>query len=183
MPKKKPKKGNQNSDLPALISEEQKIDIVQNLVKAKSGSKAQEFFLYWVFGVPAPKAAKLAGYSEKSAYGLVHRLKKDTQIRAQCEAFFDEFPERYRMMCKARLPQIAQLEAKALDTYDQKPELFIKHPQIAKQVKQAAGVKLDEDMKPQQPTINVEGIQMYIQNVIEPKPEPKAIEGQVIEDD
>ena len=55
-------------------------------------------------------------------------------------------PAKYKALAKARLPQIAQIEANALDLYEADARLAIDKPAMLKALKQSAGA-LDVDGK------------------------------------
>ena len=72
------------------------------------------------------------------------------------------FPQRYKSVCKLRLPQVAEIEGKALQEYEDNPKLAIDKPQLLKQVKQGAGViGDDESPRPDLKTVTVRVQQFF----------------------
>jgi hypothetical protein len=70
-------------------------------------------------------------------------------------------------MCKARLLELSRIEGQAIEEYRKDPKLLIDKPQLAKQVKQAAGVLLGEDIRQVIPLINIEEMRVLIKSKID----------------
>ncbi len=124
-----------NSDIDSEAIEK----VVQGLINNKKGSKQEQFYLYYFFGLPINTSAKLAGYSKAYAYKLVQKFKHNPVKRQGIEQMLNLIPEQYRMVCKARLVDLADIEGKALNEYRKDPRLAIDKPQLLKQVKQGQG--------------------------------------------
>ena len=154
-------------------------NIFTELTKDKKDSKQSTFYLYWLFGFPIKTCADKAGYAESYGYKLVEKYKKVPKLRHRVDEILNMFPERYKSFCRLRLPQIAEIEGKAL----QKPQLAIDNPQLLKQIKQGGGVDLNETAPtPKAQTINVTFIRSMFDS-INPytKDKPKVINAEVID--
>jgi hypothetical protein len=154
---------NNNEELKPVLTEDEKSEIVGNIISAKMFRKKASFFLYWIFGINRKKSAELAGYKPTYADKLVANYRKDRETRTLLEKVFDEFPEKYRMLCKARLVELAKIEEGALAEYAANPRLAIKHPSLLKHLKVAGGVLPQDDfVRPMD--IDIGSIQLLIQN-------------------
>jgi hypothetical protein len=170
------KKRNDNRDLTDVVPQDALSDIFTTLTKDKKDEKRMTFYLYWLFGFPIKTCANVSGYSESYAYNLVHAYKKQPKLRHKVDEILDMFPERYKSFCKLRLPQIAEIEGKALQEYESDPKLAIRQPQLLKQVKQAGGVDLNEQAQPPKgPTINISECRVWYQQFLPPDPSKKDI--------
>jgi len=162
-------KSNGNKDITDLVPQNELDNIFTELTKQKKNSKQSIFYLYWLFGFPVKSCADKAGYAESYGYKLVEKYKKVPKLRQSVDQIIGLFPERYKAVCKMRLPQVAEIEGKALAKYDKKPELAIEKPQLLKQVKQAGGVDLGDIDTPKGPVFNIknlEKIQVHIGDVL-----------------
>jgi len=157
---------NDTHKLEPIFTEDEKAEVVGNIIGAKALTKEAAFYLYWIFGIEPKKSAQLAGYKDTYAYKLITKYRKDRQLRTLTEQIFDSFPDKYRMMCKTRLLELAKIEGQAIEEYRKDPKLLIDKPQLAKQVKQAAGVLLGEDIRQVIPLINIEEMRVLIQRKV-----------------
>jgi len=155
---------NENNKLEPVLTEDEKIEVAGNIIGAKTLTKEASFFLYWIFGVDPKKSALLSGYKGSYAYKLITKYRKDRNLRELTEQVFDSFPDKYRLMCKARLLELSKIEGAAIEEYRKDPKLLIDKPQLAKQVKQAAGVLLGDDIRQVIPLINIEEMRVLIQS-------------------
>lgn len=138
-------------------------NIFSSLTKEQKDKKRMMFYLYWLFGFPIKSCAKLAGYSESYSYNLVQKYSNQPKLRQRVDEILNLFPEQYRAVCKLRLPQIAEIEAKALGEYEDKPRLAIDKPQLLKQLKQGSGVDLADNPGPPPPmTFNVKEMRLMV---------------------
>jgi hypothetical protein len=137
-------KNNKNSEITDIVPENELDNLFTELTKDKKDSKQSTFYLYWLFGFPIKTCADKAGYAESYGYKLVEKYKKLPKLRHKVDGILNMFPERYKSFCRLRLPQIAEIEGKALQKYEDKPQLAIDKPQLLRQVKQAAGVDMNE---------------------------------------
>ena len=158
----KANKSNDNKQITDLVPESELDNIFTSLTKGQKNKKLMTFYLYWLFGFPIKTCAETSGYSESYGYNLVQKYREQPNVRHRVDEILNMFPERYKSVCKLRLPQIAEVEAKALDEYAENPRLAIDKPQLLKHLKQSASV-LDADVQYQGPTtIQVANIQQLM---------------------
>jgi len=156
---KKANNSNDNKQITDLVPENVLDEVLTDLTNKDPKSKLYKFCTYWLFGFPIKVCAAKVGYSEAYGYKIVQRYKKQPNLRQSVDQILNLFPERYRSVCKLRLPQIAEIEGKALQEYEDKPKLAIQKPQLLKQIKQAGGVDLSEADTPKSTTINIKTIE------------------------
>lgn len=157
-------------------------EIVHNVATIKGSTKKQRFHMYRMFNLPIKTCAKLAGYSNEYGYQLVREYKYNPKVRHSVEQILSDMPEAYRSICKLRLPQIAEIEGKALLEYDNDPRLAIDKPQLLKQVKQAGGVDLSEQAPPPKaPTINIREIRLIHQDLMPDRYKKDVEEAEIID--
>ena len=137
-------KDNKTNDLTLNDLKPDLDDIFTRLVKDDPKSKQKKFYLYYLFGFPIKTCADLSGYSESYSYKLVEKYKDRPSTRTQVDRILNAFPEHYRAICRLRLPQIAEIDGKALDEYGKDPRLAVDKPQLLKQLKQCAGIDMNE---------------------------------------
>ena len=141
---KKTKKTKETTDL-VPINPMESVEVLMNTKEyLPKDEKLIRFHLLRMFGVPIQSSAKIAGYSEQYGYNLVEKYKNQDKPRRTLERFVSTMPGDYKNLCKLRLPQIAQIEAKVLDEYALDPKLAIDKPQMLKHIKQSSGA-LDVD--------------------------------------
>ncbi len=162
-----------------LIESELIDEIVSNIIKVKGpkNQKKTRFFLYWFLGLSAPVAGDLSGYKQSTAYGMVHKYRNVIKYRDHIDKeILAGMPDRYKALCKMRLPDIAIIEQLGLDQYKDNPEMILKHPQLLKQLKSSAGVTPDET--PTYPTVNIQEVQNLMLEVTEQRDREIAAEKQ-----
>jgi len=175
-------KTKENKDITDIVPQSEIDEIFTELTSQDPKSKLYKFCLYYLFGFPMEVCAKKAGYSKTYGYKIVEKYKKQPKLRQSVDQILNMFPDRYRAVCKMRLPQIAEIEGKALQEYEDNPKLAIDKPQLLKQVKQGGGVDLSEAVQPPKPpTINIQELKVFWDNAL-PHQDPKPIEGEIIED-
>lgn len=166
-----------NVDNDLIATEAEKI--VRNVAIYKGSTRKQQFYMYHMFNLPINLCAKLCGYKPGYGYQLNRELKNDPKVRQSVEQILSDMPKAYRSICKARLLQIANIEGKGLNEYENNPKLTIDKPQLLKQIKQGAGVNLnEEEPAPKQPTVNIGEIRLFWQQVFGDEP----IDAEVVED-
>ncbi len=151
---------NENKELTTNDLVEEIIEGVLSEKNPGDDSKRVRFFCSYLLGVPTGTAAKMAGYSKNYAYQLISKFKRDPDLRKKIQEFINLVPERFEALSKLRLIKIAEIEDKALNTYQNQPELAIKHPGLLKSMKGTAGIGSD-DNRPQ-PMINVQNLQNFM---------------------
>jgi hypothetical protein len=157
-------------------------EIVHNVATIKGSTKKQRFHMYRMFNLPIKTCAKLAGYSDEYGYQLVREYKYNPKVRHSVEQILSDMPEAYRSVCRIRLPQIANIEGKALQEYENDPKLAIDKPQLLKQVKQAGGVDLNEHVQPPKaPTINIKEFLLFHESLMPKLPTKDVEEGEIID--
>lgn len=164
-------------------------DTVEAILSANKPEKKDEkllrFHLYRMFGVPTQLSAKIAGYNDNYGYMLIKKYRNDTKHRHMVEKFVSRMPDDYRTICRLMLPDIAEAEMGAVRKYKEDPDILIRHPQLAKAIKQGAGVDLNEaPAQPKVTTINVKEIRM-IHASLNPneKVKPQIIDAEVVSDE
>jgi Predicted Zn-dependent protease (DUF2268) len=135
---------NETGQITDIVPENELDNLFTELTKDKKDRKQSTFYLYWLFGFPVKTCADKAGYAESYGYKLVEKYKKLSKTRHTVDEILNMFPERYKSVCKLRLPQIAQIEGKGLQEYENNPRLVIDKPQLLKQIKQGAGALQDD---------------------------------------
>lgn len=115
-------------------------------------------------GMSVYRAGLFAGYSKDySKSKLSGMLQDGAKFKKRIEEMARKLPAFFRDVNNLHLIDLAQAQESAMEMYKQNPELLIKHPQLARQVKQMAGI-LDDEVKPQ-PTINIKTMNV-MQNMI-----------------
>jgi len=144
------------------ISDKAVQTIIGNVIGQKQTDKQVQCIMYWLLGLAPRSAAKAVGYSPEHTYKILSLYKNDKKgaLREKVSRFLDVFPEQYKSICRLRLGQVASIEGKALDLYEEKPQLAIDKPSMLKQVKQGAGVL--EESVPAVPVINLTEIRTYV---------------------
>lgn len=161
-------------------------DTIQAIMSTNNPKKKDEkwirFHLLRMFGIDTQTSAKLAGFSPKYGYKLVEKYRNNDKVRHTLETFVSRIPDDYRTACRLMLPDITEAEIGAVRKYKEDPELLIRHPQLAKSIKQAAGVNLDDTPTPKVQTINIKELRL-IHACLDPyKPKTEAIEATIISD-
>ena len=132
-------------------------EVVTNVLQVKGGKNQDKYFLYRILGIPPRIAASLCNYNEDYGYKLDKKYRSDLNLRARIEQITGQIPEQYRSLCKLRLLDVAEIEGKALAEYKKYPQKAIDKPQLLKQVKQTAGVLVEDDM-PNPPMVDIKAV-------------------------
>jgi hypothetical protein len=132
---------------------------------ADSKKKRVRFALYRIFGFNQQQAAELAGFKGSYGFKLDKGFKSNPKWRADLEAVTKKMPDSYRNFCRLQLPGLAEAEHKAVELLKEDPELLLKHPRVARQIKETAGV-LEGSQAPQ-PVVNVGTLQVIQQSIRE----------------
>jgi hypothetical protein len=109
------------------------------------------------FGFTGESAAKACGYTPSYFSKLDRKYRNDLKLQTRIAKFFNRIPEQYKQLSKLRLIDLAEAEAKAVQRYKEDPDLLISKPQLAKHLKQTAGVMAD-DSPGSVPMINIEAV-------------------------
>ena len=110
-----------NKDLTKDITEKDIIEVVENIVNTKQGTREHKFHLYRMFNLPIQTCAALSGYNENYGYRLSKKYQNDANVRHRVEKIISDMPEAYRNVCKLRLIKVSEIEGKALQEYDDDP--------------------------------------------------------------
>jgi len=154
------------------LSENDVAEVAEAILQTKNvnpkDQKQTRFFLLWFMGVSPTVAATMAGYCKDYGYRLVQKYRKNTKLRAHVEQIANIFPDRYRSVCKLRLAEMAEIEAKALQAYKDDPLLAISKPALLKQIKQGAGI-LSDDVPGPSPQISIASVKNLMLQIHESK--------------
>jgi hypothetical protein len=183
--KKMSNKSNETKQITDIVPEDELDNIFSTLIDKDPKGKQYKFYLYYLFGFPIKTCAKTAGYAESTGYAMVQKYKRQSKLRARVDEILGMFPEKYRSVCRMRLPQVAEIEAKALNVLEADPKLAIRQPQLLRQVKQGGGVDLGEPAAPPRPTaINLNVVAIFWAEVFAEDDEPAKIEdAQIIKEE
>jgi hypothetical protein len=156
------KDSNDNKQLMALDDDTQTAldsaqDFVTNLL-GKTHKKSERYYLLRHFGFTGEAAAKACGYTPSYFSKLDRKYRNDLKLQTHIAKFFNRIPEQYKQLSKLRLIDLAEAEAKAVLRYKEDPDLLISKPQLAKHLRQTAGVMAD-DCPGSVPVINIEAVQ------------------------
>jgi hypothetical protein len=152
---------NDNKDLSVAINETDTVEVIQALADAKSADKRSRFFMAYFFNLPMEACISISGLSPSYCSALVSKYRRNPKLRAHIDKIFDGWPEVYRNVCKMRLFKLQEAEGKAVEKYLDNPELLIDKPQLAKQIKLAAGAMPTDDF-PKPMMINISNMQAII---------------------
>jgi hypothetical protein len=167
-----------------LIGYQWLVDQVDEVLEPEEDTRSNRYCVYREYFGNTADAAKLAEISLNTAYGLNYRLGKNSKLRERVTAISNRMPDWYRMKCRFALGPLAEAEMKAVNKYQEEPELLIRHPTLAKHIKQGAGILVGEDLQPVQQQINIARMQMINKQILGgawKKNEAKEIEAEVIE--
>jgi hypothetical protein len=162
------------------------VDEVNEVLEPEEDTRSNKYCVYREYLGNTADAAKLAEISLNTAYGLNYRLGKNSKLRERVTAISNRMPDWYRMKCRFALGPLAEAEMKAVNKYQEEPELLIRHPTLAKHIKQGAGILVGEDLQPVQQKINIGRMQMINKRLVGvawKKNEAMEIEAEVIEDE
>jgi hypothetical protein len=141
-------------------------DEVSAVLKPEEDTRSNKYCVYREYFGNTADAAKLAEISLNTAYGLNYRLGKNSKLRERVTAISNRMPDWYRMKCRFALGPLAEAEMKAVNKYQEEPELLIRHPTLAKHIKQGAGILVGEDLQPVQQQINLVKMQMINRQMV-----------------
>jgi hypothetical protein len=147
------KKDNENKQLTKLDEAE---SAVINLLN-EAENRSDKYYLLRHFGFTGESAAKACGYTPSYFSKLDRKYRNDLKLQTRIAKFFNRIPEQYKQLSKLRLIDLAEAEAKAVQRYKEDPDLLISKPQLAKHLKQTAGVMAD-DSPGSVPMINIEAV-------------------------
>ena len=165
-----------NNDSKELASTE--LNTAEKLVSSVLSEKKVDdprakYFLFRILGLPPQIAAKACDYHPDYGYKLDKKFRNDQKLRSLVKRITGAIPEQYKALCKLRLVDIAEIEMKALAEYKENSLLAIEKPQLLKQIKQGAGVLLDEDARPVN-LVNIVAIQQHMKEIHEQKVQSQA---------
>lgn len=139
---KKPKNSN---DITDIIDPNTVDEVMATILTTSNDERRDKFILYWLLGYNMKTAALAAGYKQSYAESGIQKAMRDSPIlRERIEKITSVMPEKYKALCRMRLPDVAEVEGGVIKLMKDDPEMAMKHPQVLKQMKQAAGVLVDE---------------------------------------
>ncbi len=148
--------------------------------KMKGGNRRTLYAILRVHGHTQQVAAGLCGYHPQSGWRLDKQMQTNPKYQREVTEVLRAFPDAYRDFAKARLPDVAEVEAGALEAMKEDPTLAVKHPGILRGIKSAVGIT-DKEETPQD-VVNIDKLQMLIQNDLNVALTPdQAIDGEVVE--
>jgi hypothetical protein len=154
------KKRDKNRNLPAFE------DLVNKRCEPFQGDPQVDFiFRHHVLKHTVKDSAAAVGISESYGYKINKDLRLKPQFRAKIMKKLAAYPEDYKNACKALLPTILDTEVKAIKKMQENPELAIKHPQLLKQAKQAAGIDFNEGPRAEQERVIIGDIH-FVRNFV-----------------
>jgi len=129
----------------------------QSVVGIGDDPRVDKVILACKAGVSVYQAGIFAGYSKSySKSKLPGMLQDSAKFKKRIEEMARKLPAFFRDVNNLHLIDLAQAQESAMKLYKENPEMLIKFPQLARQVKQMAGI-LNDEVKPQ-PTINIKTI-------------------------
>jgi hypothetical protein len=155
-------------------------EVVQAVGAKKGYGKRDRFLLGWILGLPAATAGRMAGYSETYSLKLSAEAKKSPKMLERLAENSGAMPERYKMLCRLRLGDVAAIEGAALAEMKENPRLALEKPQILRQVKAAAGALADDSVNVQVVSI---GTLNLLQAHVSSKLEARSALGQIVDVD
>ena len=163
---KKTEKTEKSNDITDIVDPNDIDEVVGQIASIssdKKDSRQDKFLLYWLLGYSVRVAAITAGYSEGTSRGSnLYKVLKRPITRERLLQITNGMPEKYKALCRMRMGDVAEIESGVVKLMKDDPELALKHPQVLKQMKQAAGVLLDEVSPP--PTVNIKSLKI-MQNI------------------
>jgi len=112
-------------------------------------------------GVSVYEAGKMAGYSDSYCRTRLSQVIKQGRFRERMSAITKRMPGLFRKINDLSLLHLGEAQVKAVKMYKNDPEMLIKYPQLARQIKAVSGL-LDDRPKPQA-TVNVQQMQIIQQ--------------------
>jgi len=161
---------NQNSEL--------SINLARLTNERQGGNRRTMFAILRIHGHTQEDAAKLCGYHPGSGSRLEKQMKTDPKYQKEISEVLGAFPDAYREFAKARLPDVAEVEAGALAAMKEDPTLAVKHPGILRSIKSATGIQdIEETAKNE---VNVKLLQVIVKQALGMEPDP-VVDGEVID--
>jgi hypothetical protein len=143
-------------------------DLVAERCEPFAGDVQVDFILrHKVLKHSVKRAAEDVGISNSYGYKLNKLWNEDPKFRSRIMKKLDQYPDDYKDACKLLLPTILKTEVKGLQAMQDNPELALKHPQLLKQIKQAAGIDLNEIPPPANQVINIKTMNMVQKMIAE----------------
>ena len=158
-----PKTSDNNDNLPIkqqLPMNGELNSILDAILKGKSDTKADKFYLCRFFGIPVTESAQISEYNLNYAYQLDKKLRNNSDIQAHILEITRDAPDNYRRLAQLNLYKVAAIEGQALEILMNDAQQAIDKPGFIKQYKQTAGVLADDSAGPGQTVINVDKLQI-----------------------
>ena len=132
-------------------------ELIAERTEPFEGSVQLDFiFRHKILKYPVKKATEDVGISVVYGHKINRMWDTDAKFRSRIMKKLDAYPDDYKDACKVLLPTILKTEIKGLKAMNDNPELAVKHPQLLKQMKQAAGIDLNETPAPAGQVINID---------------------------
>jgi len=158
----KSEKSNQNKDIMGLVDPNDVDEVIGQVASTSKDRMRDKFILYWLLGYSVRSAGIAAGYKASTVHsGKLYKWLKSSIVKERLEKISGVIPEKYRALCRLRLTDVGEIEASVLKLMKDDPEKALRHPQMLKQVKQAAGVLVEEVIPAQ--TVNIESLKIMQQ--------------------
>ena len=143
-------------------------ELVDQRCEPFEGSVQVDFILrHKVLKYSVKQAAEDVGISNSYGHKINRLWAEDPKFRTRIMRKLDKYPDDYKDACKVLLPTVLKTEVMGLKAMQDDPTLAVKHPQLLRQVKQGAGIKLDGDPPTVTQKINIEAIQTMIFNSLQ----------------
>ena len=144
------------ANLPATID-----DAVNERLEMLGGDKRLDFlFRNRVLRHTVKKSCELSNISESYGYQILKRFRTQRSFQNEIKKAIDLAPDTYKDSCKLLLPTILDTELKAVQAMADDPSLAVKHPQLLKQMKQAAGIDFAEKPQVVGQIINIDSLNL-----------------------
>jgi hypothetical protein len=128
--------------------------VVESVTNTYNLNKTMQILICDDMGLSGEECAIVVNSTPGYVHNVVRRKRTDSKLRERFTQLVLEFPDWYRGVKMAQLPALAAAESKALERYLQDPELIIKHPALARQLRIAGGVS-EPEQKPIQVNVNL----------------------------
>lgn len=156
--------------------------IVKRVAQAFDLSKSMQILLCHDMGLSGEECAVIANASIGYVYNVVRERKLKPKLKERYAQLLMELPDWYRNIKRNQLPILAEAEGKALEKYLKDPELLIKHPALARQMRIAGGVA-EPESQPIQVQINLAMLQGQQEEALEAAYNIKKVEEIVYDED
>jgi len=160
----KTKKDNDTKELNLELAK----TVLQTVSNTHKLNKSMRILMCNDMGLSGEDTATVVNTSVGYVYNIVRQMRTDSKLRERFTQLVLDFPDWYRGVKMAQLPALAVAEGKALEKYLADPELIIKHPALARQLRIAGGVA-EPDQKPIQVQVNLavlqQGQEQYLESV------------------